>query len=44
MRVRDYDYLIRMSIVGDSAVGKSSLVRRFSGEEFIQFRLPTLGK
>ena len=40
----DYDYYTKMIIIGDSAVGKTCILVRFSGEEFPENHLPTLGK
>jgi len=31
---REYDYLLKLVIVGNSAVGKSSLLLRFTDDEF----------
>ena len=39
----DYDYYTKMIIIGDSAVGKTCILTRFSGEEFPENHLPTLG-
>ena len=30
----DYDYYTKMIIIGDSAVGKTCILVRFSGEKF----------
>jgi Ras-related protein Rab-1A len=39
----DYDYYTKLIIIGDSAVGKTCILVRFSGEEFPENHLPTLG-
>jgi GTPase SAR1 family protein len=32
--IREYDYLFKIVIVGNSSVGKSSLLRRFADDQF----------
>jgi len=32
--IREYDYLFKIVIIGNSSVGKSSLLRRFSDDSF----------
>lgn len=32
--IREYDYLFKIVIVGNSSVGKSSILRRFSDDSF----------
>lgn len=39
----EYDYLFKIVLVGDSAVGKSSIVKRYEEELFISSNLPTIG-
>ena len=39
----EYDYLIKMVVVGDSGVGKSQLVARFSRGEFTHKSRQTIG-
>ena len=39
----EYDYLFKIVLVGDSAVGKSSIVKRYEEEIFISTNLPTIG-
>jgi len=38
-----YDYLIKLMLIGDSAVGKSSLLLRFSDDTFDLSGTPTIG-
>jgi len=40
---QDYDYLFKMLLIGNSAVGKSSLLLRFSDNVFNEAFLPTIG-
>jgi len=40
---RNYDYLVKTIIVGDSGVGKTCLLRRFSDEPFVEFHMTTIG-
>ena len=39
----DYDYCFKLCITGNSSVGKSSLMFRFSDNEFHEVCLPTIG-
>jgi len=39
----DYDYLFKVVLIGESGVGKSSLLRRFSGRDFEQETKATIG-
>ena len=41
--IREYDYLFKIVIVGNSSVGKSSLLRRFSDDQFQESYLATIG-
>ena len=38
-----YDYLFKIVLIGDSGVGKSSIVKRYEEEIFISSNLPTIG-
>ncbi|KAM3136561.1 hypothetical protein pb186bvf_011364 [Paramecium bursaria] len=40
---QDYDYLFKILLIGNSAVGKSSLLLRFSDQIFSDSFLPTIG-
>ena len=41
--IREYDYLFKVVIVGNSSVGKSSLLRRFADDSFQESYLATIG-
>ena len=41
--IAEYDYLFKILLVGDSGVGKSSLLLRYSDHAFIQNHIPTIG-
>lgn len=38
-----YDHLIKLVILGDSAVGKTNILLRFSSSEYKTTHLPTIG-
>ena len=40
---RQYDYLFKIVIIGNSAVGKSSLLLRFTDDSFNENHLATIG-
>lgn len=40
---RDYDYLFKLVIIGDSGSGKSSLLLRFTDDSFTESYLTTIG-
>ena len=39
----DYDYLFKIILVGDTSVGKSSLLLRFIEDNFLENMLTTIG-
>ncbi|CAD8112283.1 unnamed protein product [Paramecium sonneborni] len=39
----EFDYLLRIILVGDTGIGKSSLLLRYTDQEFQQNLLPTIG-
>ena len=39
----DYDYIFKILLIGNSAVGKSSLLMRFAEDIFTDSFLPTIG-
>ena len=41
---KQYDHLIKLIIIGDSSVGKSCILLRFSEDHFPQSHMPTIGK
>ena len=41
--IKDYDYLFKIVLVGNSSVGKSSLLRRYCDDAFQESYLPTIG-
>ncbi len=41
--IREYDYLFKVVLVGNSSVGKSSLLRRFADDSFQESYLATIG-
>lgn len=40
---QQYDYMIRLIMVGDSEVGKTSLITRFTDEMFKEGHIATIG-
>lgn len=43
MEKPNYDHKMKLLLVGDSAVGKSSLLLRFTDDKFIENPLNTIG-
>jgi Ras-related protein Rab-1A len=41
--IKEYDFLVKLVIVGDSGVGKSSLLLRFSDDQFVENYMATIG-
>lgn len=41
--IREYDYLFKIVIVGNSSVGKSALLQRFTDDKFTESHLTTIG-
>lgn len=40
---KDYDYLHKIVLIGDSAVGKTSLLQRFAEQQYIDSHIATIG-
>lgn len=40
---REYDYLFKLVIIGDSSVGKSSILLRFADDSFTENYITTIG-
>ena len=40
---KNYDHLIKIIIIGDSSVGKSCILLRFSEDQFPTSHMPTIG-
>ena len=43
MKKPKYDYLLKLIIIGDSSVGKTCLLLRFSDDQFPTSHMPTIG-
>lgn len=43
MNNREYDYLFKLVIIGNSGVGKSSVLLRFADDQFNESYLTTIG-
>jgi Ras-related protein Rab-1A len=41
--IKEYDYLFKLVIIGNSSVGKSSLLLRFADDSFSDSYLTTIG-
>ena len=39
----DYDYLFKIILIGDSTVGKTTIVKKFQDSEFEEQTDPTIG-
>ena len=39
----DYDYLFKIALIGDSGVGKSNILTKFTTGEFNQNHISTIG-
>lgn len=40
---RQHDYIVKIVVVGTSAVGKSAIVKRFADNEYNEFYISTIG-
>ena len=38
-----YDYLLKLIVIGDSSVGKTCILLRFSDDQFPTGHMPTIG-
>lgn len=43
MKKQQYDYLLKLIVIGDSSVGKTCLLLRFSDDQFPLSHMPTIG-
>lgn len=43
MAKRDYDYLLKVVVIGDTGVGKSCILMRYADDEFIESFISTIG-
>ena len=39
----EYDYLLKLVLIGDSGVGKSNILARYTRDEFLPNSLATVG-
>ncbi len=44
MKKPGYDHLLKLIIIGDSSVGKTCILLRFSEDNFPVSHMPTIGK
>ena len=42
-KVKDFDYLFKLVIIGDTGVGKSCLLSRFSDNTYTEHYISTIG-
>jgi len=42
-KVRQHDYIMKIVFVGTSAVGKTSILKRFADDEYNDFYISTIG-
>ena len=40
---KNYDYLFKIILIGDSGVGKTSILAQFVGEEVVKSHISTIG-
>ena len=40
---KNYDYLFKVILIGDSGVGKTSVLAKFVGEEVVKSHISTIG-
>lgn len=38
-----YDYLAKITLIGDESVGKTCIIQQFCGEGFNEKHIPTIG-
>ena len=43
MQTEEYDYLLKLVLIGDSGVGKSNILTRYTKDEFHPNSLATVG-
>jgi Ras-related protein Rab-1A len=42
-RIHDYDYLFKCIFIGDSGIGKTSIIMKFAEDQYIDSRVSTIG-
>ena len=40
---RNYDYVIKIVLIGSTAVGKSAILKRFADNQFSEYYISTIG-